>query len=202
MLKEGKTSKYSSHGMVGTRLYRTWQDMKKRCYSPQNKSFHRYGGRGIKVCPEWHDFSPFMNWASANGYRDDLTLDRIDSNEDYSPDNCRWATQKVQQNNRRNNRLIEIDGVTKTAHEWADAYSVKYKAFMERLHLGWDAKTALTTPVTGVPSHYRLITLNGETHTISGWSKIVGIPSNTISARLRSGWSEEKAVMSPPKERK
>ena len=86
-------------------------------------SYKDYGGRGIKICDEWlgeHGFEHFRDWALANGYRDDLTIDRIDVNGDYSPENCRWATMKQQCNNKRNNHLITIDGVTRTATEWGN----------------------------------------------------------------------------------
>ena len=88
------------HGMSRSRLYQIWGDMKNRCNNPNNKFYHRYGGRGITYTPEWETFIPFYEWAMQSGYSDDLTIDRINNDGDYCPDNCKWSTQKEQSQNK------------------------------------------------------------------------------------------------------
>ena len=117
----GRRSK--KHGMKHTRLYRVWSNMHTRCYCQTNTRYGRYGGRGIKMCDEWvgsDGFQNFYNWAMENGYREDLTIDRIDNDGNYFPENCRWTDNKTQSNNRRTNRRVSVDGVDKTIAEWSD----------------------------------------------------------------------------------
>lgn len=98
-----KRQQAPTHGMSKTRLYSIWRGMKKRCYTPKAVGYDRYGGRGLGVCSEWKDsFEKFRDWSLANGYEEHLTLDRKDNDKGYSPDNCRWVTWIVQENNKRN----------------------------------------------------------------------------------------------------
>lgn len=106
------------HGMTGTVLHNRWLNMKSRCYNPNNKRYGRYGGRGIFVCEEWHDFQNFYNWAISNGFSEELTLDRIENNKGYSPENCRWATPRQQANNTERNIFVEYMGRKQTVAEW------------------------------------------------------------------------------------
>ena len=110
LLKERNTK----HGKTNTRLFRTWLGMKARCLNSRDKNFPQYGGRGITVCDEWLDkengFQNFYEWAMANGYRDDLSIDRIDNDKGYCPDNCRWSSPQTQSENRRCVKAISIDG--------------------------------------------------------------------------------------------
>lgn len=117
-----------------TRLYHIWSGMKQRCGNPNAEGYENYGGRGIEVCPEWtHDFQRFEDWAYSNGYREYLTIDRIDNDGPYSPDNCRWATMKEQAQNRRQPKpLYEINGVYRTAAEWAAIAGITRKRFNTR----------------------------------------------------------------------
>jgi len=123
--------------------------MKQRCYNPKANKYYLYGGRGIKVCNEWlKNYVAFYEWAISNGYRSDLTLDRIDRNGDYSPDNCRWVTYQQQSRNTAQNRLITFRGRTQTLKDWADELGFKYTTLSARLRVyGWSVEKALTTPV-------------------------------------------------------
>lgn len=95
-----KVNHHVKHGMSGTRIYQCWQDMRQRCENPKNAFYGRYGGRGIKVCEEWSEFLPFYEWAMAHGYREDLTIERVNNDGDYCPANCKWATQHEQSLNK------------------------------------------------------------------------------------------------------
>ena len=102
------------HGMTNTRIFRIWSHMKNRCYNPNVSGYENYGGRGISVCDEWRsDFMTFYAWAMANGYNDNLSIDRIDVNGNYCPENCRWATAKEQANNRRIPMFVPVQAHAK-----------------------------------------------------------------------------------------
>lgn len=124
------------HGMCGTRIYRTYNHMKDRCVSSTNKDYRFYGGRGITVCDEWlgeNGFINFCSWALSNGYADNLTLDRKDSDGNYEPSNCRWITIQEQQRNRRDNIKYTYNGETLCLSEWARRYGIKVETLRKRL---------------------------------------------------------------------
>lgn len=129
------------------RVHRTWQNMLWRCYRIEHNSYKYYGGRGIKVCEDWQEFQPFYDWALANGYADNLTIDRIDNDGNYEPSNCRWVTTKEQARNRRSNRFFTYDGQTKTISEWAESIGISQQAMEERLRSpNWSLEEAFTIP--------------------------------------------------------
>lgn len=145
--REKVAERGTKHGLSNTRLYKIWGNMKQRCYNPNASKYYLYGGSGVKVCNEWLDFMNFYEWSLANGYTDNLSIDRIDSSKDYEPSNCRWVTYKVQGNNTRANHYLEYMGERKTMAEWAEAVGLPYKVLSERIRRKWNVERALTTPV-------------------------------------------------------
>lgn len=142
------SKKFKTHGMAKTRLYREWRRMKERCLLQTKEGYERYGGRGITVCAEWSEsFEAFRDWAMANGYRDDLTLDRKDNDGPYCPENCRWITNAEQQSNKSNNRFITFDGRTQTLSQWARETGIRKDTLRLRLKKGWSVERALTEPI-------------------------------------------------------
>lgn len=149
--KERKGISFHKKHTIGQehyRLYQCYKDMLNRCYNQNNKSFARYGNRGISVCDEWlDDFNAFKNWALSNGYADNLTLDRKNVDGNYEPSNCRWATAKIQNNNRSNNRIVHYKGETMTLHELSERCGIAYKTLWARVNRGWAISVAVETPL-------------------------------------------------------
>ncbi len=133
-----------THGGCGTRLYAIWTFMRRRCNNENRSGFKYYGGRGIRVCAEWDTFEAFRDWALANGYKQGLSIDRIDNDGDYEPGNCRWATSKEQSRNRRNNVHIVINGITRTIVEWAEVVGIKYDTLRARVERGWSGERLIS----------------------------------------------------------
>lgn len=155
-LKHETGKKLRKYNARDRKLYFRWNNIRERCYNPNNKAYKNYGGRGIEMCPEWQDdFYTFRDWAISNGYNESLSLDRIDNNKGYSPDNCRWATDKTQSNNRRSNRYITINGVTKTMMQWSEELNIPYSRIQSRLEAGWTAEDAVIKPVVARQKTYK-----------------------------------------------
>lgn len=139
------------HHLCSDPIYEKWTFMKSRCYYTNNDSYTDYGGRGIVVCDEWIDtengFINFYNWSINNGWAKDLTLDRIDNNGKYCPENCRWATLKEQANNKRNTVYLEYNDIKLSLSEWAEKLDVPRYILKERRSLGWSDDKIITTPI-------------------------------------------------------
>lgn len=139
---------HTTHGMRKTRIYRIWSGMKDRCCNTKSKYWGNYGGRNITVCEEWKkSFESFLKWSNDNGYNDNLTIDRIDNNKGYSPDNCRWVTYKVQENNRSNNRILEYNGESHTVSQWSEITGINQRVISQRLYYGWCIDRIFNTPI-------------------------------------------------------
>lgn len=134
--RESARDRNITHGLYGTPIYNAWRNMRNRCDNPNDAQYDLYGGRGIDICSDWRDFEHFKNWAFDNGYEVGLTIDRKNNNAGYSPDNCRWVSQDVQQNNRRNNHRIEYSGENRTIAEWAKLFDMNYKTLWNHINLG------------------------------------------------------------------
>lgn len=145
--KENIGNLNKSHNKAGTRIYRIYSQMKGRCYRKTHPSYDRWGGRGIKVCDEWlgeNGFQNFYDWSMKNGYAEELTIDRIDNDGNYEPSNCRWTTNKIQSNNRRSSRYIDVDGEKMTVALFSEKYDIKSKSFItRRLDKGYGYKRIL-----------------------------------------------------------
>lgn len=153
LARELSASRVTKHGKSRSRIYNVHKSMMMRCYHPNAHEYENYGGRGITVCDEWHDFERFYEWAVQNGYdenskkQSECTLDRVDHNGNYEPSNCRWVSMKTQQRNRRNNVLITYNGETHCMSEWAEIAGLKYVTFCHRLKAGWSMEDAMNKPL-------------------------------------------------------
>lgn len=134
---------HTKHGMSCKSIHNVWMSMRGRCKNKGTPAYKDYGARGISVCPEWNDFSVFYKWALNNGYKEGLTIDRIDNNKNYEPSNCRWVDMKHQCWNRRNSYIIEYRNEKKSLAEWCDILNLSYPKTYQRINkLKWSAQRA------------------------------------------------------------
>ena len=145
ILKNGTTT---THGLSKTKIYNTWNSMKARCFNPKSCSYKRYGARGITVCEEWkNSFEEFYSWSIQNGYNENLTIERIDNNGNYCPENCKWISQKQQCRNRRTNIEFEYMGEKHILIEWCEILNLDYKFIHNRIYkMGWSFEKSISTP--------------------------------------------------------
>lgn len=131
-----------------SRLYRIWLGIKTRCTNSKVPEYQNYGGRGIQVCSEWvNDYSVFREWAISSGYSNNLSIDRIDTDGNYEPDNCKWSTNKEQQNNKRTNRILRYDNKEMTLKQWSEVICIPNDTLWRRLESGWSVERTLTQPL-------------------------------------------------------
>lgn len=150
--KDNDKKIHTKHGLRYTRLYSIWSNIKYRCECKTCSDYQHYGERGINLCDSWKSFEPFYHWAIVSGYQDKLTIDRIDVNGDYSPQNCRWVDCKTQANNKRNNHWINYNNQTHTIAEWSEIINIPYQTLYSRIvTMKWDVEKALTTYRYNIP---------------------------------------------------
>jgi hypothetical protein len=137
---------HERHGETKTRLYTTWRGMRWRCNNPRGTNARWYAGKGVRVCDEWSSFPAFKAWAEANGYREGLTLDRIDPNGHYEPANCRWATMLQQAENRTDVRPVEINGETLCILAWSKRTGIGFTTLYKRYNKGVRGEALIAPP--------------------------------------------------------
>lgn len=191
----------TTHGLSKHPLFEKWSGMRKRCTSKCTNGYADYGGRGIRVCEEWEaDFMSFFNWATANGWLPGLTIERRDNNLGYSPENCYFATRKVQTNNRRTTARLTAWGETKSVSDWLEDPRTRpgldWETIYTRARRGWAHEDCLTRPHR---NRGKELVAWGETKTVSQWLSDPRCLVNRTAVidRLKHGWSPERAMSEP-----
>lgn len=187
--KEKMSNIHKTHGLTKTNIYSRWLKMKDRCYNENSIAYKDYGGRGIKMCNEWEDdFMTFYHWAVNNGYKEDLSIDRIDNNKGYSPENCRWVTIKEQTRNRRSNIYVRGKCLT----DYCSDYGSSFSRVASRVKRGWDIETAIKCPKVDLKKYF--YEHNGTKKHLWAWIKELGLNKKTVYTRIYRGWSIGQAL--------
>lgn len=179
-----------SHGMTKTRIYTTWQNIKKRCDDPNSKSYDIYGGRGISYDKRWNKFENFYE-DMKECYSDHLTIDRINSNGDYTKENCRWVDRETQANNTRSNRYVQYNGDTLSVANLCKKYGFNYDIVRARLLRGETLENAVK------PIERETLNFHGEVKTVTEWAELNGMTYYQLKKRLMRGWTIERAITQP-----
>lgn len=183
--------------MCRKKLYNVWYTMNSRCYRKNCIAYKNYGARGITICREWKsNFDNFYNWAINNGYSENLSIDRIDNNKGYSPENCRWVDRKVQANNQRSNCLITYNGKTQTMKQWADELGINYSRLRSRLNT---YNLSVDKAFKKVNLHELLINYKGKKQNLKNWCDELELNYGSIKSRIQRGWNPIKALETPIK---
>jgi hypothetical protein len=176
--------------------YSTWKAMRARCMRVNSVQFADYGGRGIKVCSRWDSYENFlkdMGRKPTPGH----SIDRIDNDGGYCPENCRWATHEEQSRNKRTSRMLTYGGKSQCVVSWAEELGMAGHVLQHRIDRGWTVERALTTPVKDAKG--KQLTYQGKTQPVSHWAKELGVHAMAIHSRLRLGWSVERTLTQPVK---
>jgi hypothetical protein len=189
-----------SRGGKLTKEFTAWRQMRRRCNSKEDKSYVRYGGRGVKVCKRWDSFEDFLSdvgYAPSNKH----SLGRIDNDGDYEPANVEWQLPETQANNKSTSRAITAFGKTQTLQQWANEYDIDRSCLSTRLDCyRWTPEEAISTPSMGRPAkHERLLTFSGKTMNIRDWSRRIEISETAIAYRLKIGWPIERVLTERPR---
>jgi hypothetical protein len=190
------------------KLRTRWSKMLSRCEDKDHPQYHDYGGRGIYVCDEWHDFNTFYSWLIDNRIEPEKQVDRIDNNGPYSPSNCRIVSKKENLRNKRNNVFLTALNETKTMIAWAEdpRCTITYEGLMARINRGWSHEDAILLPINStiygkIPGNCLTLTAFGETKTTSEWLQdprcVVG--RGTLWYRINKKWDHERAITKPSK---
>ena len=185
-----------------SRLSIIYANMKQRCYNKNCTRYKDYGARGITVCEEWNDrnwsgtkhlskgYVAFRDWALSHGYSEELTLDRIDNNKGYGPDNCRWITKQEQNNNKRTNKYITLNGKTQTLTKWVKELKISKHTIYDRIKNGETIEQAFQKK----NNSERLIEYKGKVQSMKQWCKELDLPYNRIKTRISTyHWTVERA---------
>lgn len=203
LAKELVSLRSKTHGMSNSRIFGIWAGMIARCYSPGDYHYKWYGARGIDICDEWRDcFQNFYDWSIKNGYDESKSIDRIDNNKGYCPNNCRWASYKEQMRNTSRNHMICYDNQERCLTEWAEIAGIPESTFRSRMKRGWSMERIMNTPLTRYSTGTILVTYGEKTMTIHEWSKLTGIPTKAIKYRLGAGWDVGYALYEPVNNRR
>lgn len=185
-----------THGKSGTSIYWTWSNMIERCSRVTHKDYCNYGARGIYVCERWKKFENF--YADMGDRPEGLSLDRIDNDGPYSPENCQWTTPSQQTINSSRAHKVTFQGETLALCEWDKRLGIPAKTIERRLREGWSVERALTTPNRAPKPNRVILTHNGETHPVEVWAERCGLRPSGLRKRLARGWSVERAVTLAP----
>lgn len=195
LTREAIIRRSTTHGQSGSPTYLTWQGMIARCTNPSHVGYQRYAKKGITVCERW--LTSFENFIADMGEKPKgRSIDRIDNDKGYYPENCRWATAKQQCRNQDKTIMLTVDGVTKPLQDWADDVGAKHATIKERILNGWGHKDAVYTPVGTYQDNVRtrVLEFNGKKMHPREWAEELGISVGSVYQRLSRGWPMDRVL--------